>query len=72
MKTEMDAMNMDERQRFAWLQANRLTLILVGITWLGMIGWEVAQQRSPWFLIAMVPVFAALRFGVYRYYARTV
>jgi len=72
MKTEMDAMNMDERQRFAWLQANRLTLILVGITWLGMIGWEVAHQRSPWFLITMVPVFAALRFGVYRYYARTV
>ncbi len=72
MKTEMDAMNMDERQRFAWLQANRLTLILVGITWLGMIGWEVVQHRLPWFLIAMVPVFAALRFGVYRYYARTV
>jgi len=42
VKTEMDAMGMDERQRNAWLQANRLTLMLVGVTWLGMIAWELA------------------------------
>ena len=31
MKTEMDAMGMDERQRTCWLLANRLTLIAVGL-----------------------------------------
>ena len=72
MKTEMDVMNLDERQRTAWLQANRWTLILVGLTWLGMIGWEVAQKRTPTFLIAMVPVFALLRFGIFRYYSREI
>jgi hypothetical protein len=71
VKTEMDAMGMDERQRNAWLQANRLTLMLVGVTWLGMIAWELAHQRMPLFLILMVPVFAALRFGLYLVYARS-
>jgi len=70
MKTEMDAMGMDERQRNAWLQANRLTLMLVGVTWLGMIAWELFHQRTPLFLIAMVPVFAVLRFGLFFVYAR--
>jgi hypothetical protein len=45
----------------AWLQANRATLIAVGLCWLGMIGWELVQHRTPVFLIAMVPVFALLR-----------
>jgi hypothetical protein len=71
MKTEMDAMAMDERQRNAWLKANRLTLMLVGVTWLGMIAWELFHQRMPLFLIAMVPVFAVVRFGLYLLYART-
>jgi hypothetical protein len=71
MKTEMDVMKLDERQRSAWFQANRVTLMLVGITWLGMICWELYQQRTPVFLIVMVPVFALLRFGFYRYYSRS-
>lgn len=70
MKTEMDVLNMDERQRWCWLLANRGTLIFVGICWLGMIARELAQERTPWFLIAMVPVFAATRFLLYRYYKR--
>ena len=68
--TEMDLMQMDERQRLAWLQANRLTLFAVGITWIGMIAWEFAHQRTPAFLMIMVPAFAALRFFVYLYHAR--
>ena len=71
MKSEMDVMGMDERQRLAWLSANRATLMLVGLLWLGMIGWELVQRRVPVFLIVMVPVIAAVRFGLYLYYARS-
>jgi hypothetical protein len=70
MTTEMDIMGMDERQRLAWLHANRVTLILVGLTWIGMIAWEVIHDQFPMFLIAMVPVFAIVRFSTYRYYQR--
>ena len=71
MKTEMDALRMDERERWCWLLANRGTLILVGICWLGMIGYELSQDHTPWFLIAMVPFFAGTRFLLYLYYRRT-
>ena len=71
MKTEMDVMNMDERQRLAWLLANRATLVLVGITWIGMIAWELLQVNTPWFLIVMVPAFALARFVCYKLYAWT-
>lgn len=70
MKNEMDVTGMDERQRHAWLRANRATLMLVGITWLGMIAWELAQGRTPVFLIVMVPVFAVLRFGFFLHFSR--
>jgi hypothetical protein len=70
MVSEMDAMNMDERQRHSWLLANRVTLMLVGVTWLGMIAWELANKRTPLFLIAMVPTFAMVRFVVYRHFQR--
>jgi hypothetical protein len=61
---------LDERQRFAWLCANRATLFVVGATWLGMIAWQLAQDRLPLFLIVMVPVFATVRLGFYLYYVR--
>jgi hypothetical protein len=70
MKSEMDIMNMDERQQMGWLLANRLTLIIVGIVWLGMIAWEILQNRIPYFLIVMVPTFAVVRFLSYLYYTR--
>jgi len=70
MATEMDVMRMDERQREAWLRANRLTLILAGLVWLGMIGWNLAHRTTPWFLILMVPVFGIVRFASYRTYLR--
>jgi hypothetical protein len=66
----MDIMRMDERQRLHWLEANRATLIVVGIVWLMMIAFELIEGRRPGFLIAMVPVFAAIRLGFYYYYAR--
>jgi hypothetical protein len=70
MSNEMDVMNMDERQRRAWLLANRATLFLVGIVWIGMIAWELFHRRVPVFMTAMVPAFALLRFAFYRRYQR--
>ena len=70
MKSEMDVLNMDERQRLHWLKANRATLLVVGLCWLGMIGWELSRGHTPYFLIAMVPLFAVIRFGLYQLYAR--
>jgi len=70
MRSEMDVMRMDERQRLCWLMANRVVLMLVGVVWLGLIGWELVNHRMPYFLIVMVPVLALIRFVVYKYYAR--
>jgi hypothetical protein len=70
MKTEMDIMRMDERQRLSWLRANRATLLFVGVVWLLLIAWEYSQGRTPAFLIVMVPVFGAARLAFYWYYAR--
>lgn len=70
MIDEMDLLHMDERQRAAWLSANRATVMLVGLTWLGMIVWELAHSRSPTFLIVMVPVFALFRLAAYFAYVR--
>ena len=70
MKTEMDVIGMDERQRLCWLWANRATLMVVGLCWLGMIAWEALHQRVPYFLIVMVPVFGWIRFLFYRFYTK--
>jgi len=70
MKTEMDVLALDERQRDCWLRANRLTLLSVGLVWLGMIGWEISQGGMPYFMMAMVPVFAAVRLVAYLLYSR--
>lgn len=70
MKTEMDAMRMDERQRWYWLMANRVTLMIVGLVWIGMIVFEaLSDNRVPYFLILMVPVFALIRLLAYKMYA---
>jgi hypothetical protein len=69
MKSEMVLMNMDERQRLAWFMANRGTLIAVGTVWIGMIVWELTHNRMPGFLLAMVPVFALFRLGLYLFYS---
>ena len=68
MRTEMDLLNMDERQRLAWFMANRGTVIAVGAMWIGMIGWELTHGRVPTFMIFMVPVFALLRAGLFGFY----
>ena len=70
MKTEMDVLGMDERDRICWLRANRTTLMLVGICWLGLIAFEFSRGHTPWFLIAMVPIFGGVRFGTYAYLRR--
>ena len=69
MKSEMVLMNMDERQRLAWFMANRGTLIAVGAVWISMIVWELTHGRMPTFLLAMVPVFAVFRLGLYQFYS---
>ncbi len=70
MRTEMDVMRMDERQRLHWLKANRATLMTVGVVWLLAIGWEFLEGRTPRLLISMVPIFAAVRLAFYWFYAR--
>ncbi len=71
MKNEMDALRMDERQRLYWMMANRFTLIIVGLVWIGMVAFEaVYNHRVAYFLIAMVPVFALIRLIAYKIYAR--
>ncbi len=70
MKTEMDVLKMDERQRLCWLLANRAVLMLVGVCWLAMIAWELGQGRSAYFLIIMIPAFALIRLALYKYYQR--
>ncbi len=71
MKTEMDLIGMDERQREGWLKANRGTLIAVGVLWIGMIVREFAAGNVPTFLIVMVPAIACLRLLLYRWYTRS-
>jgi hypothetical protein len=70
MKNEMDVVRMDERQREAWLRANRATLMVVGLVWLGMIVWELTHHRVPWFMITMVPVFGGIRFLSYLHFQK--
>ncbi len=70
MKNEMEIMSMDERQRQNWLSANRLTLLIVGLVWIGMICYDLVQHEIPYFLIAMVPTFAIIRFISYIYYSK--
>lgn len=70
MTNEMDVMRMDERQRRAWLLANRATLFIVGIVWIGMIFWELVHRHVPYFMVVMVPAFALVRFAFYRRYVR--
>ncbi|HDS00983.1 MAG TPA: hypothetical protein ENO22_03195 [candidate division Zixibacteria bacterium] len=69
MRSEMDILSMDERQRICWLLANRATLMIVGLVWLGMIVWKLIQNQIPYFLLIMVPVFALIRFVMYHVYA---
>jgi hypothetical protein len=71
MRDEMDLLQFDERQRLAWLMANRGTVIAVGLAWIGLIVWELGQSRVPLFMIAMVPVFALCRVGLFFYYCST-
>ncbi|UCH84775.1 MAG: hypothetical protein JSW50_03525 [Candidatus Latescibacterota bacterium] len=71
MKNEMDLMKMDGPERYAWLRANRLTLITVGLVWIGMIAARINEGVTPWFLIAMVPVFAMIRFAAFLYIKRS-
>lgn len=66
----MKIMNLDERQRYCWLAANRFTLLIVGLVWIGLIGWDLWQGHIPVFLILMVPFFALVRFISYRLYLR--
>ncbi|MBD3401370.1 hypothetical protein GF420_00625 [candidate division GN15 bacterium] len=70
MKNEMDLMGMDERQRWCWLMADRATLFVVGIVWLALILEQMLDDRTPWFMIVMVPVFALIRAAFYRAYCR--
>jgi hypothetical protein len=70
MKSEMDILKMTERERLCWLKANRVTLLLVGITWISMIAQQLLEGALPLFLIIMIPVFGLFRALVYVYYKK--
>lgn len=72
MKNEMDLLRMTEPEKLCWLRANRLTLIIVGMIWVSMILQQLVTGNQPWFLIAMIPVFALIRFAVYRFYKKEI
>jgi EamA domain-containing membrane protein RarD len=65
MKSEMDVMAMTPQDRLFWLKANRVTLLVVGLVWIGIIIQQLTVGRMPWFMIAMIPFFASVRFGCY-------
>jgi F0F1-type ATP synthase assembly protein I len=44
--------------------------LLVGLVWLGMIGWQLGHGTTPWFLIVMVPVVGVFRYLTYLHYQR--
>ena len=66
MKSEMDAMGMDERQRLSWYKANRALIFFIFVVWVFMIASEFYNGRIPYFLLVMVPVFAIARFIFYK------
>jgi len=68
MKSEMDLAGMDERQRLCWLLASRATLLIAGLIWIGMIVFELANNRTPVFMIAAVPAIALIRWVAYLVY----
>lgn len=70
MKNEMDILGMDAGQKLSWLKANRITLFIVGIVWIGMIVKQLIGGNIPIFLISMVPVFALIRYLSYVYFNR--
>jgi hypothetical protein len=70
MKSEMDLLRMDERQRLCWLFANRAMIFIIGAIWLGIIGYELLQGRTQWFMIIMVPILALTRLVIYLYYSK--
>lgn len=71
MVNEMDLLGMTGHQRLCWLQANRITLQVVGLVWIGLILERLVSGGQPWFLIAMIPTFALVRFVAYRYCRRS-
>ncbi|GEM_PF-1098466 len=70
MKNEMQIMRLDERQEICWLFANRLTLITLGLVWIGIIAYEFIRGRVPYFFIAMVSVIAFVRLIGFYFYSR--
>lgn len=70
MKNEMDLLRMTGPQRLCWLRANRVTLLAVGVVWIGMILEKLVAGIKPWFLVAMIPTFALLRMIAYVYYRK--
>lgn len=68
MKNEMELLGMTGVERLCWLRANRTTLMLVGLVWIGMIVERLIAGTFPLFLIVALFVFAAIRFGLYRFF----
>ena len=72
MKNEMDLLKIKEPERLCWLKANRVTLLFVGVVWIGIIIQQFLSGNPPWFFVAMVPIFALFRFIAYHYFKRKI
>jgi hypothetical protein len=70
MKTEMDVLKMDERQKLCWLMANRAIIFVIFIAWAGIIIRDFLQGRNPIVMIILIPVLALIRFLFYLYYSK--
>jgi hypothetical protein len=68
MRDETEVAETTGSRQQAWHRANTLTLIVVGVVWIGMIVHRLSLGEMPSFLIAMVPAFALIRFLAYLHY----
>jgi len=59
-------------EQLAWLQADRLTLLLFAVVWVGMIVASLLLDRTPWFLLAMLALLALVRYVAFHYFHRRI
>ena len=59
-------------EQLASLQADRLTLLLFVVIWLGMIVGSFLVERPPWYALGTLAVLTLVRYIAYHYYRRRI
>ncbi|UCG52693.1 MAG: hypothetical protein JSW58_03860 [Candidatus Latescibacterota bacterium] len=70
MKNEPDKMRIDSPRLHALLLANRVTLVIIGIVWIGMIIYRLAGGEYWRFLASTVPMIILIWHGTYLFFKR--